>query len=77
MDPNDPQFNRLDENNKRFVNALFKQGGRDTDPELIKEAEAKRKEDDHKHDYSDSKNNDTCSTCGKTNPNDSYDKGKD
>jgi hypothetical protein len=33
--------------------------------------------DNHDHDYSDSKNNDTCSTCGAKNPNDSYDKGKD
>jgi hypothetical protein len=33
--------------------------------------------EDHDHDYSDSKNNDTCSTCGAKNPNDSYDKGKD
>lgn len=31
----------------------------------------------HTHDYSDSKNNDTCSECGATNPDDSYTRGND
>ena len=55
----------------------------DMGAELFKNALLKHKalidskKPDHDHDYSDSKNNDTCSTCGATNPNDSYDKGKD
>lgn len=49
---------------ERFKEALLKQRG--LGPDIS-----------HDHDYSDSKNNDTCSTCGSKNPNDSYDKGKD
>jgi hypothetical protein len=80
MDPKDSQFSRLDENNKRFINAIFKQGrtgsSSGVDPELMADAQSMRNEK-HEHDYSDSKNNDTCSTCGSKNPNDSYNKGKD
>lgn len=84
MDPKDPQFPRLDKNNQRFVNAVFNRNedgvprgnNRPVDPDLISEARAMR-DNNHEHDYSDSKHNDTCSTCGSKNPNDSYDKGKD
>jgi hypothetical protein len=67
--------------NEEFEHGRDHQARAEMGAELFKEALLKQRglgpDISHDHDYSDSKNNDTCSTCGATNPNDSYDKGKD
>jgi hypothetical protein len=67
--------------NEEFEHGRDHQARAELGAEIFKEALLKQRgrgpDISHDHDYSDSKNNDTCSTCGATNPNDSYDKGKD
>ena len=71
--------------NEEFEHGRDHEARAEMGAELFKEALQKwgsfnknrNRDQEHEHDYSDSKNNDTCSTCGSTNPNDSYDKGKD
>lgn len=63
------------ENGRSSVERAMAGADRFKDALLHYKAVADSKKPDHDHDYSDSKNNDTCSTCGATNPNDSTQKG--